>query len=60
MGLFETVAPCDLSRELESMIKSKSGANNPLNIDWTDTQMITNISFIFDNQLEKIHKSINF
>ena len=33
MGLFETVAPCDLSRELESMIKSKSGANNPLNID---------------------------
>lgn len=39
MGLFEVVAPSDASRELESLIKVKSGANNPLNIDWNNSQI---------------------
>jgi hypothetical protein len=33
MGLFEMIAPSSLSTELEKLIKSRSGANNPLNID---------------------------
>lgn len=33
MGLFEVVAPCEASQELEKLIKAKSGANNPMNID---------------------------
>ena len=33
MGLFEMVAPSPLSTDLERMIKHRSGANNPRNID---------------------------
>jgi hypothetical protein len=33
MGLFERVAPCQLSGDLEKLIKGRSGANNPRNID---------------------------
>ena len=33
MGLFEMVAPSNTSMDLEKLIKSKSCANNPQNID---------------------------
>jgi hypothetical protein len=33
MGLFEMLAPSKLSTDLEKLIRSRSGANNPKNID---------------------------
>lgn len=40
MGLFERVAPCQMSTDLEKQIKTRSGANNPRNIDWFNFLMI--------------------
>ncbi len=34
IGLFEMVAPSPMSKDLEKLIKSKSGINAPHNIDW--------------------------
>ncbi len=45
MGLFEVVAPSDTSRELESLIKVKSGANNPLNIDWNNCEFFDRLIY---------------